>query len=208
MSVSLYDQALLNKLNRWVAGTHTTILGVDDTKRLFEITSDTKYDQPIKLPLICLSRPGGYSISSKYKQPRTYNGFLFRYTQQRGMRVNVVPIDISYQIDIYTRKLQEADEYSRNFIFNIINYPKLQVTLPYEDSNIVQDANIRLNSDVNDNSSIPERLIPGQFTRLTLGINLDDAYLFDVRVKDNLKLVEVSSQAEDTGEREMIITIN
>ena len=208
MSVSLYDKALLDKLNKWTAGINSTVLGVDDTKKLFEVQSDTKYDQPIQLPLICLSRPGGYNILSKYKQPRSYNGFLYRYNKQRGMTVNVVPIEITYQIDIYTRHLMEADELSRNFIFNIINYPKLQVVLPYESSNIIQDANIRLNSEVTDNSNIPERLITGQFTRLTLGINIDDAYLYDVRVRDNLKLVEVSTQAENQGERELIITMN
>ena len=35
---------------------------------------------------------------------------------------------------------------------------------------------------------IPERLIEGQFTRLTLSINIDDAYLFDYRIKDNWKV--------------------
>ena len=54
------------------------------------------------------------------------------------------------------------------------------------------DANIRVTSDVEDNSDIPERLIPGQFTRLTLGISIDDAYLFDVRIKDNLSIKSVS----------------
>jgi chorismate synthase len=51
-------------------------------------------------------------------------------------------------------------------------------------------SNIRLTTEVEDNSDIPERLISGQFTRLTIGIDIDDAYLFDVRIRDNLSIVE------------------
>ncbi|MBO5711334.1 MAG: hypothetical protein J6R47_00710, partial [Acholeplasmatales bacterium] len=120
---------------------------------------------------------------------------------------NAIPIGIAYQLDIYTRYLEEADEYARNFIFNIINYPKLTIELPYESQGIKHDANIRITSDIDDNSDIPERLIPGQFTRLTLGINIDDAYLFDVRVKDNLSIKEVSLIPE-TDPRELIINVN
>ena len=86
--------------------------------------------------------------------------------------------------------LQEADSYARNLVFNIINYPVVTIDIPYYDLGISHESNIRLVSDVEDNSDIPERLISGQFKRYTIGINIDDAYLFDVRVKDNLRLVE------------------
>ena len=52
----------------------------------------------------------------------------------------------------------------------------------------MHDSNIRLSENIDDNSGIPERLIEGQFTRLTLSINIDDAYLFDYRIKDNWKV--------------------
>ena len=188
MSVKLYDDALQHKLNKWVANTPITITGVNQTKRLFEVISDTKNDTPIKLPLIALSRNGGYVILNKNKRPLTFNGVVMAKTKEKGVSLNVVPIGISYQLDIYTRYLEEADEYARNLVFNIINYPKLNVNIPYEDLGITHDANIRLTTDVEDNSDIPERLIEGQFSRLTLTIEIDDAYLFDVRIKDNLSL--------------------
>ena len=190
MGVKLYDDALLAKLNKWTSGTHLTVTSVDETKRLFEVIADTTNDKPIKLPIIALSRNGGYKILNKNKQPRTYDGALMQVTADSGVKLNQIPIGISYQIDIYTRYLEEADEYARNLIFNIINYPKLNVIIPYEDRGITHDANIRIISDVEDNSSIPERLIPGQFSRLTLGVDIDDAYLWDVRVRQNLSIVE------------------
>ena len=190
MAVRFYDEALLKKFQKWTQDTHIHLAGVNETKRLFEVVSDIKNDKPIELPLISLSRPGGYTIQEKYKQPKSYMGSTMIQTEDAGAKLNAIPIGISYQIDVYTRHLAEADEYARNIVFNIINYPKLQIEIPYEDSGLFHDANIRLTTDVEDNSDIPERLISGQFTRLTVGIDIDDAYLFDVRVRDNLSIVE------------------
>ena len=200
MGVRFYDEALLSKLKNWTAGTEVVITGVNESKRLFETLLDANNDKALKLPLITLSRSGGYTILNKNKQPLSYTGSTFITTVERSAKVNVIPIGIAYQLDIYTRYLEEADEYARNFIFNIINYPKLTIELPYEDLGIKHDANIRITSDIDDNSDIPERLIPGQFTRLTLGINIDDAYLFDVRIKDNVSTKTISVQAEDVAQ--------
>ena len=206
MAVRFYDEALLKKLQGWTAGTQMSVLGVNDTRRLFEVISDKSNDRPLQLPIIALSRGGGFRIDSKYKQPRSYNGSKMVQLADAGVRLNAIPITIDYQIDIYTRHLEEADEYVRNFIFNIINYPKLQIEIPYESCGFVHDANIRLSSDVSDNSDIPERLVPGEFTRLTLGIDISDAYLFDVRVKDNLSIVEgqLHIVENDTVDKELL----
>lgn len=195
MAVRFYDEALLKKFQKWTADTQVHLTGINETKRLFEVVADTNNDRPIQFPLIALSRNGGYTIQEKYKQPRSYNGSALVVTTDSGAKLNAIPIGISYQIDIYTRELAEADEYARNIVFNIINYPKLNIEIPYEDSGLTHDANIRLITDVEDNSDIPERLISGQFTRFTIGIDIDDAYLFDVRVKDNLRIVDVATSS-------------
>ena len=195
MAVRFYDEALLKKFQKWTADTQVQLTGINETRRLFEVVADKTNDKPIQLPLIALSRNGGYTIQEKYKQPRSYNGNALIVTTDSGAKLNAIPIGISYQIDIYARHLAEADEYARNIVFNIINYPKLNIEIPYEDSGLTHDANIRLITDVEDNSDIPERLISGQFTRFTIGIDIDDAYLFDVRIKDNLSIVDVAATA-------------
>jgi hypothetical protein len=198
MSIKLYDDALFAKFNKWVANTPTILTGVNETKRLFEAVIDKNNDKPIQLPLIALSRPGGYSVLLKNKQPLSYNGLTVASNMHRGAKLNAIPISISYQIDIYCRYLAEADEYARNMVFNIINYPKLEVDIPYENQGQTHISNIRLNSDVEDNSDIPERLIPGQFTRLTMTIEVDDAYLFDLRIQNNVSIVDVDVSSLDT----------
>lgn len=190
MSIKLYDDALLSKLRNWTLDTHITLTGVDESTRLFSTILDQNNDQPVKLPLIALTRPGGFVIEDKYKQPKSYNGFTVANSYEKGAKLNAIRISIPYQLDVYTRYQEEADEYIRNIVFNIINYPVVKIEIPYHDLGISHDSNIRLASDVEDNSSVPERLISDQFKRYTIDIVIDDAYLFDVRVKDNLRIVE------------------
>jgi hypothetical protein len=119
----------------------------------------------------------------------TFDGMMFEANKNKSVQLDAIPIDISYQLDIYTRYFKEADEFLRNLTFNIINYPKLTINIPYNDFNIEHNGFIRMSSDIEDNSNIPERLINGQFTRLTFNINIDDAYLWNIKVRDKLKIV-------------------
>lgn len=197
MAVRFYDEALLNKFKKWTAGTEMVITGVNETRKLFEILADKGNDNPIKLPIITISRPGGFTIQQKNKEKLSYAGLPMMDTGTGAALLNAIPITIDYQLDIYTRYLEEADEYVRNIVFNIVNYPKLTISIPYEGADLVHDAHIRIQSEVEDNSDIPERLVSGQFVRMTIGLNIDDAYLFDVRLKDNMSIVEVSTQSEE-----------
>ena len=200
MSIQLYDEALLNKLRNWTQDVSIHVVGVDESSRLFAATADSNNDAPLSLPLIALTRPGGFTIMDKYKQPKSYSGTKVAYSDSRGALLNAIHISIPYQIDVYTRYQYEADEYIRNIVFNIINYPKLTIEIPYYDLGLHHDSNIRLDTDVEDNSSIPERLVPGQFKRYTVGIVIDDAYLFDVRIKDNVKIVEIATEGRGTSQ--------
>lgn len=65
MSAYYYDNALLEKIKKWTDGTNITIVGVNDTHRLFEVVADQAQDSPIKLPLIAITRSGGYTILNK-----------------------------------------------------------------------------------------------------------------------------------------------
>lgn len=208
MSIKLYDDALLNKLRNWTLDTSIVVTGVNESTRLFTTIADQNNDKPIQLPLIALSRPGGFIIEEKYKQPKSYNGVKFSYNEERSAKLNAIKISIPYQLDVYARYQEEADEYIRNIVFNIVNYPVVKIEIPYHDFGITHDSNIRLASDVEDNSDVPERLISGQFKRYTIGLVIDDAYLFDVRVKDNLRIVEgqlhTMNPDDSIAEREMI----
>ena len=184
MSIGLYDDAFVKKLQSWTKNSKLQVVGPNDTKRLFEITADTTNDSPITLPMISLKRPGGFTILHTIKHPLSFDGATLDATYEQAKQMNMIPISIPYQIDVYTRYLNEADEYIRHLVFNIINYPKLDIVIPYNNENYIHHSNIRLAGEVDDNSDIPERLISGQFVRMSMRIDIDDAYLFDVRYRD------------------------
>ena len=188
MAVRYCDEALLEKIKKWVKDPNMTITGPDETRRLFQYLGDINDDKPLKLPIIALRRLTPVRILSTNKKPLTYDGWRKNNNGEKGDQLNAIPIEINYQLDIYTRYMAEADEYIRNFIFQIINHPKLSIEIPYNNAKIMHNSNIRLSENIDDNSGIPERLIEGQFTRLTLSINIDDAYLFDYRIKDNWRV--------------------
>ena len=96
MSARYYDEALLKKIKNWCNGLPLTITGVDETQRIFEVLADKQDDKPITLPLITISRNGGYTILNKQKQPRTFNGFKIAQGEQRSMQLNCIPIELQY----------------------------------------------------------------------------------------------------------------
>ena len=180
MAIRYYDEAVTEKIRNWTKDPNLLILKPDETTRLFEIQAHSNNDRNLKLPLIAISRDKEIEILNTQKQTKTFSGFNYVLNKDVAIPINAIPIKISYQIDIYARYMAEADEYVRNFVFNFINYPSLEITLPYQDSNIKHESNILLQSTITDNSEIKEHLFPDQFTRFTLRFIIDDAYLFSM----------------------------
>lgn len=188
MAIRYYDNALTEKIKGWVKDPNMKILSPSDSSRLFQMKLDENNDKPLTLPLIAISRDSEIEIISTNRRPMTYDGATLDQTQKTSKLLNAIPIKISYQLDIYTRYFAEADEYLRNFIFNFINYPKLNIEIPYNDAMVFHDSTVLLNKTASDTSDIKERLITGQFTRMTLKLNIDDAYLFSIPFKDNWRV--------------------
>lgn len=188
MSSSLYDKALVAKLKNWTEKTQINVYGPQDTRRLFEVIGDTTHDENIKLPIIALRREG-YTITNINKRVATYDGMTLDADYNSSTQLNMVPIMLNYQLDVYTKFFEEADLIMRDLIFNFINNPTFRVVIPYNEVNYEHNFNVRISSDIVDNSDIPERLFPGQFTRLSIAINIDDAYLWDARIRGNVHIL-------------------
>lgn len=187
MSVTLYDNALITKIKHWVKDDNITILGVNESTDLFRYRLDIKDDKPLTLPIISLSRSPTVTITSTNKKPLTYDGYKVESANSKTNQLNAIPITISYQIDVYTRYDEEGQEYMRNFIFNLINYPKVDIEVPYNNSKLILNSYIEIQSEYTDNSDIPERLIRDQFFRHTLNFTLY-AHLYDYRAYNNWRI--------------------
>ena len=191
MSVALYDKMVRDKIAGWVIDPNMTILGPDETEELFKYQADIKDDKPIQLPLIAISRDRDIEIKLTAKRALTYEGLTFNANGDAVDHLNAVPISLSYQIDIYTRYQADAHEYVRNFVFNIINHPSMELEIPYNGSSLSQISYMTLQSPISDNSDIPQRLIKGQFTRMTIKFILIDAYLFSYNHKHIPKITQI-----------------
>lgn len=176
------------------------ILGPSESSRLFQLKADENDDKPLSLPLIAISRDNDFEILSTAKKALTYDGGHLEADTELSKVLNGIQIRLSYQLDIYCKYFAEADEYTRNFIFNIINYPNVHIEIPYNNTNMVHDSTLLLDSQVTENSNIPERLISGQFTRMTIKFTIDDAYLFSVPFMKNWNIEYTSNIIIQEGE--------
>lgn len=188
MSAYIYDQALVEKFKFWTNKTEIQIYGPEQTRRMFEVMADKQEDKKIKLPIICLRRVNGYSISNINKRVLTYDGLTLDADEQKSVTLNAIPILINYQVDVYTKYYKDADAISRDIVFNVINHPTMEVVIPYNGVDYTHYCNLRIAETVEDNSDIPEHLFQGQFTRFTMNLNIDDAYLWDARVRSNVSI--------------------
>lgn len=64
MSTRFYDEALIKKLQYWTQNVNVKIYSPTDTKKLFEVIADKTDDEPIKLPIICVRRNGGFRVKN------------------------------------------------------------------------------------------------------------------------------------------------
>ena len=186
MSIRYYDEALVDKIKRWVKDPNLQIIKPEESTRLFEMVADENKDQPLSLPLISISRDRSIEIINTQKHIK--------------IPANVIPINVGYQIDIYTKGMIEADEYVRNFVFNFINYPRMKINIPYNNLNVEHVVDLHLDSNIADNSDIKEHLFADEFVRFTLKINLEGAYLFSLPKNQMATWASEEEVDEETGE--------
>ena len=199
MAVRYYDDVIAAKLKRWNPASDLRILKPSEVKRLFALNAEDTEDKPLTLPCIALSRNNDIEIEANIKTPKSYAGLkltptaseknkMLIKTPDQTALLNAIPVHLQYQLDIYTKTAEEGDEYLRQYLFKLINNPVIKIIVPYNGFEVEQIANIRVLNVVSDTSDIAERLFPGQFTRWTLQLEIQDAFLYDVPYRKNWKL--------------------
>ena len=130
MAISYYDEAVTHKIKGWLAdSSKLRVLSPDESSRLIQLTAEDSGDQPLKLPLIAISRNKDLEIESAIKQNKSFDGLILNKNEisKTTVHLNVIPIKTTYQLDIYTKKRIEADEYVRQYLFKLINNPQIIV---------------------------------------------------------------------------------
>lgn len=196
MGLRYYDDALQNKFSKWIPNnSKLRIFGPDESKRFFESLAIDNGDKALQLPAFTLSRNNDLELERTIKERKTFNGFQIvkGNATLNAIDLNVIPIKAQYQLDIYTKTREEADDYVRQWIFKLVNNPKLFVSIPYnydslkklELDMLTHVFNIRLLPNIADNSDIAEKTFSGQFYRWTIQFEITDAFLFNVKYVPN-----------------------
>ena len=194
MAISYYDDAITEKLKGWLASnSQLKILSPDETNRLLTLMADESGDKPVQLPLLTISRNKDLELTSAIKQNRSFDGKVLatNAADASTTHLNVLPIKTTYQIDIYTKRQLEADEYVRQYLFKLINNPQICVEIPYNGASITHTANLRVLNTVSDTSDVANRLFPGQFYRWTIQLELQDGFLFSIPYRRNWRVISV-----------------
>ena len=211
MAISYYDDAVTTKIKGWLADNSTLrVLTPDETNRVVELQAEDSGDKPLKLPLLTISRNKELEITNTIKQNKSFDGLVVLNDTANATTVhmNVIPVKTLYQLDIYTKRQLDADEYVRQFLFKLINNPQIIVEIPYNNYIIKHTANLRVLNSVSDTSDIPTHIFPGQFYRWTIQLELQDGFLFSIPYKKNWRFVGVElalcDKIEDPKEFDII----
>lgn len=200
MAISYYDEAITQKIKGWLAdSSKLRVLSPDESARLIQLSAEDSDDKPLKLPLISISRNKDIEISSAIKQNKSFDGLIIGKDDKTATTVhlNVIPIKTTYQLDIYTKKRIEADEYIRQYLFKLINNPQIIIEIPYNNNIVRHTANLRVLDTVSDTSDIATHIFPGQFYKWTIQLELQDGFLFSIPQKRGWKLVGIEIAAAD-----------
>ncbi len=189
MAFEYYDDALAGKLMKWTpTNLQLRALKPNDTRRLIELNADDSRDKNLKLPFIALSRNNEIELLSNKKSPKSFDGLKLEQTEEKTLQMNVLPVKLQYQLDIFAKTQIEAEHYVREYLFKLINNPVIKIAIPYNGQDVTQIANIKVLSNISDTSDIPQRLYAGQFTRWTIQLEILDAFLYNLPYRKNWKI--------------------
>lgn len=200
MAISYYDDAITQKIKNWLADTSKLrVLSPDESNRLIQLAAEDSNDKPLQLPLIAISRNKDIEIESVIKQNKSFDGLILGQDKNttETIHLNVIPIKTTYQLDIYTKKRIEADEYVRQYLFKLINNPQIIITIPYNGYIVQHTANLRVLNTVSDTSDISTHVFSGQFYKWTIQLELQDGFLFSIPRKRGWTLVMPELEGSD-----------
>ena len=193
MAISYYDDAITAKIKNWLPdSSKLRVLSPDESTRLIQLAAEDSNDSPLTLPMIALSRNKDIELVSAIKQNKSFDGLIINTNDKEHTTVhfNVIPIKTTYQLDIYTKKRIEADEYVRQFLFKLINNPQIVINITYNNYLVRHTANLRVLNTISDTSDISVHVFAGQFYKWTIQLELQDGFLISLPQKASWSVAE------------------
>ena len=173
--IYLYDNAIVDKFKSLFQDSRITVQPPENAIRyVAQLSNDD-----VTFPLISLNRTSWSLRSSDISWAQSRTGVANRINEDNTISVmRAIPIQMEYQLDIYTVDRLTNDEIYRELIFYFIKNPTLEVEIPYTvDGKHV--FNFDINPDITDNSDTVEHVNKGVLYRYTSTWVVKDAYLFE-----------------------------
>lgn len=172
---------------------------ITDAENVFNIIGDIENDK-IKFPIISIIRTG-WSIKDFLQEAQNNAGVLMGYLDDervKQVRLQSIPIQINYQVDIWTQNRIDNDIIARELLWFYMQRPQMVVKIPHG-LDTTHVFNVGFELDVTDNSDITEHNSRGRYYRQTLGMYVDDAYLWRSSVT-NVPIISEVNYAIYDGE--------
>lgn len=175
MSVNNYDVAIIEDLRQILQDDRIHIVPPENFFRLLARIDNDK----VEFPAISVVRRG-WSLSDSHPHMMKFDGTLLSHDNEANeyIRLQAIPISISYQMDVWTKTRLENDNIMRELIFYYSTHPTLNVKVPYGQKTYYHKFNVFFDSDIEDNSDIANHMNTGEYFRQTISFYTDDAYLW------------------------------
>lgn len=212
VGVYAYDLAIIKDLrarfNYTKDGKKKTnnIIQITNSENVFNIIGDIENDN-IQFPIISLIRTGWQFTGAEPEFLNNSGGLVGYLEGEKGERIKQVrlqafPIQINYQLDIWTQNRYDNDVIAREFCWFYKQNPQLRVFIPHG-LNITEPFNLFIENEIVDNSDIAEHNSRGRYYRQTIGLYVDDAYLWKSSVT-NVPGIDVVKFAIYSGDIDKI----
>lgn len=177
MSAYLYDDAIVDDLRKVIGDDRIHLTVVERAMEVIPRINEDKFT----LPLVTLSRTGWRILSNNHNHSARFEGGIVdihpHNDTTRIKRVQFIPMQLDYNIDVWTRTRRENDEIVRELFWYFLIAPTLTIRVPY-DLEFDHNFNLFIEPDIEDNSDISGQPAHGEYFRQTLHIYTDDAKLW------------------------------
>lgn len=190
--IYLYDNAIVDKFRSLFKDSRITVQPPENAIRyVAQLSNDD-----VKFPLISLNRTSWSLRSGDISWAQSRTGIANRLNPDNTISVmRAIPIQMEYQLDVYTVDRLTNDEIYRELIFYFIKNPTLEVEIPYTVDN-KHVFNLDINPDITDNSDTVEHVNKGVLYRYTSTWVVKDAYLFEGTDEYN-RVARIRAEAEE-----------
>lgn len=195
MDLYSYDNALIDKLTK----VFPNVINCSDDKVL-SYSEDDDEENNVSLPMISFWRLNSDFNLENFNYSGTMRGRpMTKLNNTKGLNIQEIPINLIYQIDLWSDRRYEVDQLYKELLFYLIQEPYLNVLC--ETDMTVRDFYFKI-TDTNTSIELAEFNDNGKIYRQIITIECDSAVLGVPVEKDLINKFEIRTVILNTRDEE------